>query len=189
MKLQVVRTQFGKDATNGMLFIDGMFECFTLEDQIQAVKIHSETAIPLGSYNVVLRPEGGFNKRYLSSYGSTFHKGMLWIQDVPGFEWILIHKGNTDEHTAGCLLVGETQQDLDKGKDGFVGGSGDAYKKMYPKVRNALQNGDKVTIEYTDIQLEPKEKPQESNDMYEKLQEISGEIKTLNAKLDGKNII
>ena len=85
--------------------------------------------------------------------------------------------------------MGETQQDLDKGKDGFVGGSGDAYKKMYPKVRNALQNNEKVTIEYTDIQLEPKEKPQESNDMYKKLQEISGEIKTLNAKLDGKNII
>ena len=60
---------------------------------------------------------------------------------------------------------------------------------MYPKVRNALQNGDKVTIEYMDIQLEPKEKSQESNDMYEKLQEISGEIKVLNAKLDGKNII
>ena len=40
-----------------------------------------------------------------------------------------------------------------------------------------------------DIQLEPKEKPQKSNDMYEKLQEISGEIKVLNAKLDGKNII
>lgn len=62
MKLQVVRTQFGKDATNGMLFIDGVFECFTLEDQEQAVKVKSETAIPLGSYNVVLRAEGGFNK-------------------------------------------------------------------------------------------------------------------------------
>ena len=35
---QVIRTQFGKDATNGMLFIDGQFECYTLEDQYQAVK-------------------------------------------------------------------------------------------------------------------------------------------------------
>ena len=97
----------------------------------------------------MLRQAGKFDARYSAKYGNTWHKGMLWIQDVPGFEWILIHTGNTDEHTAGCLLVGETQQDLDKGKDGFVGGSGDAYKKMYPKVRNALQNGDKVTIEYT----------------------------------------
>ena len=43
MKLQVLRTQFGKDATNGMLFIDGVFECFTLEDQYQAVKVMHET--------------------------------------------------------------------------------------------------------------------------------------------------
>ena len=56
------------------------------------------------------------------------------------------------------------------------------------KLAKELLIPNKVTIEYMDIQLEPKEKPQESNDMYEKLQEISGEIKVLNAKLDGKNI-
>ena len=78
---------------------------------------------------------------------------MLELQDVPNFMYILIHTGNTDEHTAGCLLVGETQQDLDKGKDGFVGGSGDAYKKMYPKVRDALLSGEKVTIKYSNIEL------------------------------------
>ena len=48
MKLQVVRHQFGKDATNGMLFIDGIFECYTLEDQYQAVKVMHETCIPEG---------------------------------------------------------------------------------------------------------------------------------------------
>jgi hypothetical protein len=82
---------------------------------------------------------------------------MLELQDVPNFTYILIHTGNTDEHTAGCLLVGETQQDLDKGKDGFVGGSGDAYKKFYPKVRDALNAGEKVTIRYSDINLGAKE--------------------------------
>jgi hypothetical protein len=87
---------------------------------------------------------------------------MLELQDVPNFQYILIHTGNTDEHTAGCLLVGETQQDLDKGKDGFVGGSGDAYKKLYPKVRDALLAGEKVTIKYSDINLE-EEKQELSN--------------------------
>ena len=53
MKLDVVRTQFGKDATNGMLFIDKVFEAFTLEDEVRDVKVHSETAIPLGEYLVV----------------------------------------------------------------------------------------------------------------------------------------
>ena len=157
MKLDVIRTQFGKDATNGLLFIDGVFECYTLEDEVRDVKVHSETAIPLGTYTIKFRNIGGFDTKYTARYGSTFHKGMLELQDVPNFKYILIHTGNTDQHTAGCLLLGETQQDLDKGKDGFVGGSGDAYKKMYPKVRDALINQEEVTINYKNIDLAPKE--------------------------------
>ena len=88
MKLQVVRTQLGKDATNGLLFIDGLFECYTLEDQYQAVKVMHETCIPEGTYQIKLRTIGTFDKRYKSKY-PTFHRGMLWIQDVPGFEYIL----------------------------------------------------------------------------------------------------
>ena len=152
MKLDVIRLQFGSDATNGILLIDGVFECFTLEDQVRdGEKVMSETAIPLGEYEVKFRTVGGYDARYQKKYGTTWHKGMLELQDVPNFKYILIHTGNTDENTAGCLLVGETQQDLDRGKDGFVGGSGDAYKKMYPKVRDALLNGEKVTIKYSNI--------------------------------------
>jgi len=160
MKLDVVRTQFGADATNGMLFIDGVFECFTLEDQVrEGSKVMKESAIPLGEYEIKFRTVGGFDSKYTSRYGADWHKGMLELQDVPNFKYILIHTGNTDEHTAGCLLVGETQQDLDKGKDGFVGGSGDAYKKMYPKVRDALLAGEKVTIKYSNINLDDKPMP------------------------------
>ena len=94
------------------------------------------------------------------------------------------------------MLVGETQQDLDKGKDGFVGGSGDAYKKMYPKVRDALLNREKVTIEYSNINLGAKEISNKAQpDMIppqtiqDKLYEINGNLITLNAKLEEKNII
>ena len=183
MKLQVVRTQLGKDATNGLLFIDGLFECYTLEDQYQAVKVMHETCIPEGTYSIKLRTVGGFDKRYKAKYPE-LHRGMLWIQDVPGFEYILIHQGNTDEHTSGCLIVGDSQQDLDVNFNGMVGSSANAYKKLYPKVSAQLLAGNEVTIEYSKIQLEP----QEPNDIYEKLQEISGEIKVLNAKLSGRNI-
>ena len=183
MKLQVVRTQLGKDATNGLLFIDGLFECYTLEDQYQAVKVMHETCIPEGTYSIKLRTVGGFDKRYKAKYPE-LHRGMLWIQDVPGFEYILIHQGNTDEHTSGCLIVGDSQQDLDVNFNGMVGSSANAYKKLYPKISAQLLAGNEVTIEYSKVQLEP----QKPNDMYEKLQEISGEIKVLNAKLDGKNI-
>ncbi len=54
---------------------------------------------------------------------------MLHIQDVPGFTYILIHTGNTDEHTSGCLIVGETQQDLDINFNGMVGSSAVAIRK------------------------------------------------------------
>jgi|TARA_R100000479_G_scaffold151156_1_gene86890 hypothetical protein len=186
MKLTVVRTQFGTDATNGLLFIDGLFECYTLEDQYQAVKVMHETCIPEGTYNIEFRKTGGFHAKYSERYKNA-HYGMLHVQDVPNFTYILIHTGNTDEHTSGCLIVGETQQDLEISKDGFIGSSTVAYKKMYAKVANQLLQGKKVTIEYTTIQ-NLLDKPAEQSDVYEKLQEISGEIKVLNAKLSGRNI-
>ena len=192
MKLDVIRTQFGKDATNGMLFLDGIFECFTLEDEVRLdKKVMSETAIPLGEYEIKLRTEGGFHSKYTARYGD-MHKGMLWLQDVPNFKWILIHVGNTDESTAGCLLLGETQQDLDKGKDGFIGGSGYAYKKMYPKVAEAILSGEKVTIQYSNISMPSLVKDvnqaYDSGLFFDKLSDINGQLKTLNARLEGNNI-
>ena len=192
MKLDVIRTQFGKDATNGMLFLEGIFECFTLEDEVRLdKKVMSETAIPLGEYEIKLRTEGGFHSKYTARYGD-MHKGMLWLQDVPNFKWILIHVGNTDESTAGCLLLGETQQDLDKGKDGFIGGSGDAYKKMYPKVAEAILSGEKVTIQYSNISMPSLVKDvnqaYDSGLFFDKLSDINGQLKTLNARLEGNNI-
>ena len=195
MKLQVVRTQFGKDATNGLLFIDGKFECYTLEDQYQAVKVIHETCIPEGEYDIQFRKTGGFHTRYSAKYGNS-HYGMLHLQDVPGFTYILIHSGNTDEHTSGCLIVGETQQDLDLGKDGFVGQSVKAYKAMYRKVANELLQGKKVSIEYTTIQQLLKKDLDDASltdvivakDVMEKLNEINGGVIALNAKIKGRVI-
>lgn len=195
MKLTVVRTQFGTDATNGLLFIDGIFECYTLEDQYQAVKVMHETCIPEGTYDIQFRKTGGFHAKYSERYKNA-HYGMLHIQDVPNFTYILIHTGNTDEHTSGCLIVGETQQDLEVSKDGFIGSSTVAYKKMYAKVASQLLQGKKVTIEYTTInKLLEKEVDNKHKDhmvlastVYEKLQEINGGVMQLNAKIKGRVI-
>ncbi len=196
VKLTVVRTQFGTDATNGLLFIDGLFECYTLEDQYQAVKVMHETCIPEGTYDINFRKTGGFHAKYSERYKNA-HYGMLHIQDVPNFTYILIHTGNTDEHTSGCLIVGETQQDLEVSKDGFIGSSAVAYKKMYSKVANKLLQGKKVTIEYTTInKLLDKEVDNKAKDhnvlattVYEKLQEINGNVLTIKSKLNGKVIM
>ena len=195
MKLTVVRTQFGTDATNGLLFIDGVFECYTLEDQYQAVKVMHETCIPEGTYDIKFRKEGGFHSKYSARYKNA-HYGMLHLQDVPNFTYILIHAGNTDEHTSGCLIVGETQQDLDMGKDGFIGHSGTAYQKLYRKVAGELLQGKAVSIEYTTInkllegQQDNKAKDHTvlANTVYEKLEEINGNVLIGNAMLKGRLI-
>jgi len=195
MKLQVVRTQFGTDATNGLLFVNGLFECYTLEDQYQAVKVMHETCIPEGTYNIKFRTVGGFHEKYKKRYGAD-HYGMLHLQDVPNFTYILIHAGNTDEHTSGCLIVGETQQDLDLSDDGFIGHSGVAYKKLYKKVAKELLLGKSVTIEYTTI-TKLLEKPLEeasstdigvAKDVMEKLQEINGNVIQTQTMLRGRII-
>jgi len=195
VKLTVVRTQFGTDATNGMLFIDGIFECYTLEDQYQAVKVMHETCIPEGTYDIKFRTVGGFHEKYKKRYGND-HYGMLHLQDVPNFTYILIHAGNTDEHTSGCLIVGETQQDLDISDDGFIGHSGKAYLKLYNKVAKQLLQGKDVAIEYTTInklldgQVDNKAKDHTvlADTVYEKLEEINGNVLIGNAMLKGRLI-
>ena len=192
MKLQVVRTQFGRDATNGLLFIDGLFECYTLEDQYQEVKVMHETCIPEGTYDVKFRTVGGFHERYKKRYGNS-HYGMLHLQDVPGFTYILIHAGNTDKHTSCCLIVGETQQDLDVSEDGFIGSSGKAYVKLYNKIAKQLLIGNPVTIEYSKINLTDSVQQSDNSsvqldDVQEKLQEINGNVLKLGAKIDGRII-
>lgn len=156
MKLTVKRFADNGDTTLGVLYVNGVFECFTVEDEERASKKAGETRIPNGTYNIKLRKEGGFHSKYKVKYPN-MHKGMLcihnadnWkiIKDGMTFQYILIHTGNTDEHTNGCLLV----NDAVSGKT-FTGSSSvDAYKDLYPKVVKALESGEEVTIEYIDIE-------------------------------------
>ena len=152
MKLQVLRFSSESDSTNGLLLdvTDGInFLAYTLEDEYRKKKKSKETRIPAGTYEIKLRNEGGFNQRYSKKY-SSIHRGMLHIIDVPGFEYILIHVGNSDEHTAGCLLVGDSQENNQINKNGFIGSSGNAYKRVYPLIADAVES-EGVTIEYIDL--------------------------------------
>ena len=153
MELEVMRWSSGEEATLGGLFerLSGRhFLCYTLEDEYRTVKKFGETRIPAGRYQIKLRTEGGHHERYLDKYGPEFHKGMLWLQDVPNFQWILIHCGNTDDDTAGCLLVGNTQNE-NVTDEGFIGGSVNAYKRIYPPVAQKLITGEEVWITYTNL--------------------------------------
>ena len=153
MKLEVLRFSSQVDSTSGLLFevtdIKKHFLCYTLEDERRALKVRGETRVPAGTYKIDLRTEGGFHSRYDRKYPGV-HIGMLHVLDVPNFEYILIHTGNTDEHTAGCLIVGDAQENNKILADGFVGKSVNAYKRIYPSIAKAIQQGEEVTITYID---------------------------------------
>ena len=151
MNLEVIRFSSGTDSTNGILIdkTNNKFLAYTLEDEYRDEKKFGETRIPEGTYKLGLRTVGGYHKKYSGRFAD-IHIGMLHVLDVPGFEYILIHCGNTDEDTAGCLLVGDSQENNQIKKNGFVGSSTRAYMRIYPKIAQAIKNGEDVSITYYD---------------------------------------
>lgn len=145
MQITVERFHADDDATLSIIRIDGVFSCFGLEDEYREHKVAAETRIPAGAYAVGLRDTGGFHARYRRRFPN-FHRGMLEILDVPDFKWVLIHVGNTEKDTAGCLLVGAGAW---AGDDLTVQASAVAYKKLYAAVIDAAAAGD-LRIQFID---------------------------------------
>lgn len=142
MKILVTRFASLKDRTLGALSIDGVFSVFTLEDAIRAVKISGVTAIPTGTYPLSLRTGGSMSPIYAKRYDN--HQGMIWLQNVPNFEYVYIHVGNSPQDTEGCLLVGLTV----KAPEGYLMQSRDAYEDIYWNIASAIKGeGASITIE------------------------------------------
>jgi len=146
MKIDVLRYNDNGRATLSIIRVDGLFECYGLEDERREVKIMGKTRIPNGTYTIKLRKEGKSHEKYAKLF--KFHEGMIHVQDVPNFTWILIHKGNTDEDTAGCLLLGRLPA-----SDGTIKDSATAYVKFYKKAVEAIRK-EPVTITYSQIYYE-----------------------------------
>lgn len=111
--------------TIGKLYIDGEYFCDTIEDtdrgltqtmtdaQIKSKKVYGQTAIPTGTYRVII------------SYSNKFKRQMPLLLNVPGFLGIRIHSGNTEKDTEGCLIVGKNKA------VGKVIESKDTYNKLF----------------------------------------------------------
>lgn len=133
MELELTRSVKTNKSTIGELTVNGVFECFILEDkdrglrkdmpisELIVMKIKTRTAIPTGRYEIVV------------SFSDKFQKMLPLLLDVPAFAGIRIHPGNTDANTEGCLLPGKT-----KFPD-MIGSSRVAFTALFDKIKAALQ--------------------------------------------------
>lgn len=128
MELKLIRREFTNKSTIGDLYVDDIWEAYTLEDVVRPVKIKGETAIPTGRYEI------------LCTHSPRFKRDMPRLQRVPGFEGVLIHAGNDKTDTEGCILVG-----FDKMKD-RIQRSRDAFNALYSQIREARSYGEQVWI-------------------------------------------
>lgn len=139
MKLTLKRIALRPTYTIGKLYIDDVYFCDTIEDTVRDLnkngkfdngekKVHSKTAIPYGIYEIKW------------TYSPKFKKYTPQLMNVPSFEGIRIHAGNTSADTEGCLILGKNKQ------VGKVLNSRATINKFYPIIKNACSNG-KVTIE------------------------------------------
>jgi len=147
MKILVRRFLSNKNETLGVMLIDGLPVAWTCEDEHREKKVMEETRIPAGTYKIRLRKEGGHHVKYSKLFPG-LHKGMLELQDVPNFKFILIHIGNTDDDSAGCILVGMQPSPL--GNQLSVSNSTLAYKNIYSIIIKAINEGEDVEITIED---------------------------------------
>jgi len=147
MKITLNRALSRAGATIGKLSIDGIFACYALEDQVREVpgqpveswKVHGATAIPAGTYRVTLE------------HSSRFGPDTLTINNVPGFQYIRMHAGNTAADTEGCPLLG-----MQATEASLIGGtSRPAVALVKGEVQRAIARGELVTIEITNHAGQP----------------------------------
>jgi hypothetical protein len=139
LELLLQREPSYRGATIGKLYINGLFECYTLEDVVREVKgkpvkdwkIYGSTAIPSGIYDVEVNMSPRFKRR------------MPLLLNVEGFSGVRIHAGNDIDDTEGCILVGGAVN-----KTTIVGGTSRAsYTSLLTKLEEAQAKGIDITIE------------------------------------------
>jgi hypothetical protein len=135
MKLELKRRKSANGATIGELLVDGKHEAFTCEDVVRpasAPKVYGKTAIPAGTYPVVV------------DFSNRFQRLLPLLLNVPGYAGIRIHSGNTAADTEGCILPGLTVMPNGAG----VSQSRVAFNALFAKMQKAMKT-EKITITIT----------------------------------------
>lgn len=129
MEILVQRIAIKAGYTIGKLFVDGKYVCDTLEDTVRTVKIKHETAIPVGRYQVAMTIRSPKYSQSKYNWAMRYNGILPRLLDVPNYEGILIHVGNTAKDTSGCILVGYNK---------IVGKLVDSTKAFYKLMDNYL---------------------------------------------------
>lgn len=139
MNLRVKRISLKSDYTVGRLYVNGEYVCDTLEDAVRDTKIYGKTAIPCGTYKITMDVVSSkFKDR---SWAKPYDGKLPRLINVPNYEGVLIHVGNTAEDTSGCLLVGQNKE---KGK--LVNSTQTFMSLMTKHLLPAKIRGESVTI-------------------------------------------
>ena len=141
MIIELRRFYSGKNDSLGLLFIDGEFAAFVIEDEERALKVMHETRIPTGRYTLSLRYSPKFSPR------PTYGHDMITVNNVPGFTGILFHKGNTETDTSGCILVGNVARFNPTGLS-RIEESTLAYDRIYPFIADAIKESSNHLVEF-----------------------------------------
>lgn len=152
MKILVKRVAKKEKYTIGKMYVDDVYVCDTIEDKdrdltqntplndIKKKKVYGQTAIPSGTYNVTLDVVS--TKFVQKPYFKELCGGKLpRLMNVPGFDGVLIHTGNDEDDSYGCIIVGYNKV---KGK---VIESRKAFEKLYPILKQAFNKKEKITIQ------------------------------------------
>ena len=141
LDIEIRRETYTGKSTTGRLFLNGQFECYTLEDcaRPEGVKVAGATCIPAGSYALTI------------NHSSRFQRLMPQLLEVRGFESVRIHSGNTDADTEGCILVGLTRA------ENFVGSSRAAFRRLFGKLQAAKAAGAEIRVTVKDWETAPGE--------------------------------
>lgn len=133
MKIKTVQFEKGIDYMISRVYVDGVYECYFMEDPLRDVKIHGITAIPRGTYEIVV------------TMSDRFKKMLPLLLNVSNYRGVRIHKLNVATETEGCLGPGKRLGSLD-GKRAVLD-SKNAFDALFLKINNALEKGEKVFIE------------------------------------------
>jgi hypothetical protein len=133
LNLRVDRQAYTEQSTMGSLLLDGVFFCYTLEPPRREGDVKPRCISP-GMFDVKIR------------YSEKHKRAMPHVENVPDFEGIEIHVGNTAKDTLACLLVGDSL-----GQD-FVGESKQAFDRLFDILQKAQEKGSSIYITYRDAE-------------------------------------